>query len=259
MAAEAQPPLLPEAGDQLFRQIESLWLQPELARRAEAGRPLAPASVYAIQVVFNVDQDPEVRINEEVGGEMQVRAGRALKAGEEVRSDDITEIEFVQLSDRDPNAAHITAFLLANRWHITFDGRYNAEVIAGHLEAAGEFVRLAEHAVEQALLRGFVENAFEAAELLAKAEILALPDAQVLHGKRHGTVASRFNKWAQLGNTDPSYAQLCNELERLRPSARYLRGKFDLPEERARQMLATLKEMQLHAEAVAPTRRSMRP
>jgi transposase-like protein len=77
-------------------------------------------------------------------------------------------------------------------------------------------------------------------------------------GRAHGVVASQFNRWARLGNTDQRYAELRNELERLRAPARYLRGEFGLARERAEEMLATLKEMQKHADEVAPRRPGLR-
>jgi uncharacterized protein (UPF0332 family) len=143
---------------------------------------------------------------------------------------------------------------LSDGWVISWDGRYNASLIGSHLQAADEFVALAEHAIERGLLRGFVQNAFHAAELLAKAEILALSDEKLLKAKTHGAVAGRFNRWAQLGNTEPRYAKLRNKLEELRAAGPYLRGEFGLDGAQAQEMLATLKAMRSHAEEVAPRR-----
>lgn len=253
--ADSIPSLPVEAAQNMLDYLLSTFVQPDLARRVQAGRPLAPGTpVFAIQVVFNIERDPEVRLNEEVGGFMEARVTRAMTKGEVVMPADITEITRAELTDEDPDAAHITALLLADGWCISWDARYNASIIAAHVQAADEFVELAEYAVEKGRLRGFVENAFHAAELLAKAEILALPDAQLLNAKTHRTVAGRFNKWARLGNTELRFAQLRSELERLRAPARYLRGEFGLDETRAREMLATLKEMRTHAEEVAPRR-----
>jgi HEPN domain-containing protein len=252
---ETAPSLPPEAVQNLFDSLLSTFVQPEAVRRVQAGQPLPPNTpIFAIQVVFNVGRDPEVRLNEEVGGFMEARAARTMAKGEPVTSADISEITRVELTHADPDAAHITALCLADGWHISWDGRYNASVIAAHLQTADEFLELAEVAIEKGLLRAFAENAFEAAELLAKAEILALPDAQLLKSKKHGAVASRFNRWAQLGNTDLQYAQLRNQLERLRGSARYLRGDFGLDQAQAEEMLSTLQEMRRHADEVAPRR-----
>jgi HEPN domain-containing protein len=250
---ENAPPLPAEAGQNLFNSLLSVYVQPELVRRAEAGHPLPPGMpLLAIQAVFNVGGDTKVRLNEEVKSLAQMRAARPITKGQSVTTEDIAEITRIDLTDEDPDAAHITALQLGDGWHISWDGRYNASVIAAHIQAGAEFVELAEHAVENGLLRGFVENAFEAAELLAKAEVLALPDER--KSKTHGVVASQFNRWARIGNTDQRYAELRNELERLRAPARYLRGEFGLARERADEMLATLKEMQKHADEVAPRR-----
>lgn len=247
--------LPPEAVENLFSSLMSVFVQPELARRLEAGCPLAPGTqLVAIQVVFRVAQEPDVRFNSEVGGFMRARALRAMAEGEPATSADVSEITHVELTDTDGDAAHITAIQLADGWSISWDGRYNASHIAAHVDAASEFVELAEIALERGMLRGFAENAFEAAELLAKAEILSLPDAAVLKSKKHGTIAQRFNRWAHIGGTDQRFANLRNELERLRGPARYLRGEFGLDQARAKAMLATLKEMRGHVDEVAPRR-----
>lgn len=247
--------LSPEAAQNLFSSLMSIFVQPELVRRFEAGCPLAPGTqLIAIQVVFNTDREPEVRLNSEVGGFMRARALRSMGEGEPVTSADISEITHVELTDADADAAHITAIQLADGWSISWDGRYNASHIAAHLEAAGEFVELAETALQRGMLRGFAENAFEAAELLAKAEILCLPDEAVLKSKTHGTIAQKFNRRAKVGGTDQRFAKLRNELERLRGPARYLRGEFGLDQGRAEEMLATLIEMRGHVDEVAPRR-----
>lgn len=253
--AENPQSMPPEAAENLFSSLMSVFVQPELVRRFEGGCPLEPGTqLVAIQVVLNVGRDPEVRFNAEVGGFMRARALRAMAEGEPVTSADISEISHVELTDEDADAAHITAIWLADGWSISWDGRYNASHIARHLQAASEFVELAESALERGMLRGFAENAFEAAELLAKSVILSLPDAAVLTSKSHGTVARKFNRWAHVGGTDQRFAELRNELERFRGPARYLRGDFGLDEARAKQMLTTLKEMRDHASDVAPRR-----
>ena len=252
---ESSQLLPPEAVENLFSSLMSVFVQPELVRRFEAGCPLSPGTqLVAVQVVFNVDREPDVRFNSEVGGFMRARALRTMAEGEPVTSADISQITHVELTDADANAAHITAIQLADGWSISWDGRYNASHIAAHLEAAGEFVELAETALERGMLRGFAENAFEAAELLAKAETLSLPDVAVLKSKKHGTIAERFNRWAHVGGTDQRFAKLRNELERLRAPARYLRGEFGLDDARAKEMLATLKDMRDHVDELASRR-----
>jgi hypothetical protein len=243
----------PEAGVNLMQSLLSVFVEPDLARRLQAGRPLAPGTpLVAIQVVFNVRRDAEVRLNDEVRGVAHARARRDMVAGEEVMSDDIAELSRIELTDEDPDAAHITALLLGDGWHISWDGRYNASLIAAHLRAAKEFASLAEVAVENGQLRGFAENAYAAAELCSKAELLSLPDEQLLAAKTHGAVASRFNRWAHVAHADRRYATLLNELERLRGAARYLNADFRLTPDRARELLATLKELRSHVDAVSP-------
>lgn len=202
----------------------------------------------------NVDRSPEVRLNEEVRGQALARAKRAIRAGEVVYVDDIGGVERFELGDEDPNAAHVTLMARAGGWDVAFDGQYNAARVAEHLAAADEFLVLAEVALERQLPRAFAENAFAAAELLAKAELLPLPDEVLLRAKTHKTIASRLHEWAELGNIDARFARLLTDLERLRAAARYLRAPFSPEAGSAQAQLALLRDMRAHIAATAPSR-----
>lgn len=255
--SDADSPLPREADRNMLDWLLSEFVEPEIARRAQAGHPPAVGTRFlAIQVVFNVGREPEVRINEEVRSLVTAEAARAIRQGQSVTLDDVARVERVELTEEDPNAAHVTALYLGDSWHISWDGRYNADIIASHLAAAREFVELAEIAVDRRRLRAFAEIAFEAAELLAKAAVLTQPDERLLATKKHATVAAHFNQWARQGNVDRRYALLLNALSELRASARYLRGGFRLDAERAAEMLVTLQAMEQDLVATSPQRES---
>lgn len=138
-------------------------------------------------------------------------------------------------------------------WSLAFSGHYNFARSRRHVETAHEFLGLVETALKQGSLHGFAENAFAAAELLAKAELISLPDEALLRGT-HKTIIGAYNLWAKLGNAEPRFAHLLNELNRLRPAGRYVQGELELDGAAAETHLQTLRDMLAHVENVLPKR-----
>jgi hypothetical protein len=81
-----------------------LWFKPELDRRAADGRIRKGFAVWAVQVVLNLDAEPEVRINHEVKGAFIGRPKKKATVGQTMRLSDFTHIESMTLTDEDPNA-----------------------------------------------------------------------------------------------------------------------------------------------------------
>ncbi len=98
---------------------------------------------------------------------------------------------------------------------------------AAHLEAGLEFAELAEVALGAGMLRGFHENAFHAAEHLAKAELLSYAAAlpEIADSRTHGRLRGTYQLWAHLGNTDPKFARLLDDLDKCRAAFTYARGE----------------------------------
>ncbi len=108
--------------------------------------------------------------------------------------------------------------------------------------------------MEAAALHAFAENAFAATELLARAELLWLPDPRVYGAKTHRTPRNLYNQWANLGNTEQRFATLLNFLTELRNSARYGHSKFALSPGKATECMETIWDMRRHVEEVRPKR-----
>jgi hypothetical protein len=180
---------------------------------------------------------------------MQARATRPIAKGETVTIADVYDLSAYQLPEADRDAAHFTLLLHSKGWSLAFDGRYNRARVDEHVDAADEFVESARGALDRGALRAFVDSAYSAAELLAKAELLPLPDSTLLTGG-HGTIGSNYNLWARIGNTEQRFANLLNRLGELRGPGRYLRKDLSLAPAAARKMLATLDDMRAHADAV---------
>jgi len=241
------------------RQAFELWINPEIERRRQTGRLRDGFALYAAQVIMDMDTDsPTVRLNEEVKAVFRAQLKRAVQKGEVVWENDFDEIEDLELTDLDPNAAHLTIILRKGMWVLKFDFRYNAARIRETIETAREFLDCATFSLNKGNVRAFVENLFGAAELMAKGLLLMHPDRSILTGKSHKIIASKFNWWGKLGNTDPEYVKLLNHLSVLRRPARYLQKRLALKIEHAKVMLAVAEDMFQTLSGEAPKRISVR-
>lgn len=175
------------------------------------------------------------------------KEGVSIKLGDKISFNDVEDIESIRLPEKESDAAHITIVRTKKAWHITFDARYNKSKVHRHLEAAKEFIELAKVASEKKYWRGFLDNAFSAAELLAKGDLMLLP-AYKKYRDRHGTIQLGYSWWASLGNVPIHFKTTLDKLSGLRDRARYLKGEFVMNLELAKEILQTLQEMRKHLE-----------
>jgi hypothetical protein len=194
--------MLPEEGMQRFLdQVFELWINPELERRRADGTLADDFALQKAQIIFNIDQAPKVRINEEVKALAHLVVNRRIEKGEEIRHKDIEAISKVELTDEDPDAGHVTLIDFAGAWHLTFDFIYNRTKIREALAAAEEFISVAKFAASEQNFRAFVENAFASAELLSKAFLMRMPNKRILHAKSHDLIFTNLNQHAKLGGS----------------------------------------------------------
>ncbi len=245
-----------ESPDRTLQQVFDVWVAPEVERRRSAGQLPPNFQLWQAQIVFEVDAPVRVRLNDEVRSVMKVRATRAIAKGEAVGMNDFSEVVSIELTDNDPNAGHITLLFHQGIWYLAWDTRYNAQLIDTTIKVATEFMELARDNLTSSppRVRPFAENLFSAVELLAKAVLLALPDKKVLSGKTHGLIKSNFNQWSNLGNIDSDFANLLNELGRMRDPARYGLKPWELPVGEAQALLARAEKMQAEVTSRAPRR-----
>lgn len=242
-----------ESIEPFTQQAFELWINPEIERRREDGRLAPEDDVVKIQVIFNHKAPIEVRLNNEVKAQGQFRVNRAIAKGELVMAKDISEVVSILLTENDPNAGHITMIYLNEAWHVMFDFRRNGAHVARHIEAAQEFLTSATLSLDAGVLRPFTESMMAAAELMARA-LLMMHDHEVLNVRTHETIKAKFNRWGHLGNTDARYTKHLNRLGKLRSSARYLNGDFNLSADDARSMLDVAYEMLASVRERAPRR-----
>jgi len=231
-----------EFNDNFFKHIAELYIDPEIKKRQKAATLPDGFVLYAVQVILNHDAPIEVRLNDEVDARVIGNFSREVADGEEISLDDLENIVDVQLTDRDPNAGHVTLLVHKGKWVGRFDFRYNASKSRGHIGAAREFLDAARGSLQKGHLRAVVDNLFSATELMAKG-VLLLHDQTMLSGKSHGVVHARFNQWGHLGNIDRRYTALLNRLAALRGASRYLDKEFQLTVTEAENMVELAEEM----------------
>lgn len=238
--------------EELYRRasenILEVYVMPEIERRQKDGDLKAPVELFAAQVIFYPDRrEPEVRINSEVRAlaKMRLKPGVEKGLGDLVTEDELEGLEeLVLMEDEDPDCGHATLLRLNDRWMLAFDFVYNKGLARKHLAAASQFVEAVEFSLERESWSAFVDNLFSAAELSAKATLLALMSDARFRGKAtHKAVHRRYNRFVHLGNADPMYAEAFNKLSELRYPARYLERDFSVSEEEASNFLQTIRRM----------------
>lgn len=239
------------------------FILPEHQRRVVEGAWPEGESIVRFQVIFPEDCPPEIRLNNEVQGTVRAVAARKIEAGQDVMIDDLAGVVDYEPMPEEADIPHVTAFMHRDGWGVTFSFAQGHPSRHGWLELGREFVATAREALAGDRLGPFFENAFAAAETLAKAELLSSrPTVElVLNSKRHTAVSTNYHLWARLGNTEARFAKLLSRLTDLRGSARYLEARFDLQQAEAEEALAALAAMEQHVADVVNgvTREEDRP
>ena len=137
----------------------------------------------------------------------------------------------------------MSAFLLKNEWILAFDFRYNKDLAREHLRAAKEFYETAKLALSQDSIRPFIDNLFSAIELLAKSELLLMPDKDFYEKATHKGIQCRYNQHVNLGNAKVEYKSALNKLASLRNLARYLKSELRLGPNDEQEFLKTAMDM----------------
>jgi HEPN domain-containing protein len=181
-----------------------------------------------------------------------------LPIGHRFRVIDTSIIESVDLTDADQNAGHITVLFGIENFLITLDTRFNAGDAWRLAKKANSFLATAILALDHDHLDPAIDNAFSAAELVSKAELVAF-NRQVLSAKKHGFIRSEMNRLGKTGTISRRFVEAYNGLERARPSARYGEGRHRIIDERCREYIDDVHKTLRWFEARLPNRPNLKP
>lgn len=245
---ENQPdPSDEEARQRTLSQMIDLFVNPEIEKRRSAGKVAGPFELFGFQVIWTGGggSPPQVRLSSEVRliARMEGRLPQGAKVGDPFQPDEATTVDAIHLMDDEAGRfAHFSALRVAARWYYTFDFRYQQEAARRHLAAAEEFWAAADGAFGAKHTRAFIDNAYSAAELVTKIDLLLLSqigEGRLSHQHVHGATKKFFH-------LAPLHA-LVQRLYALRLGARYLVSEFNPDAEEVIEMHDALREWMEHA------------
>ena len=245
-----------EIGSNASKQFMDIFITPEVMRRQDIGELPRPLDLHATQILFHPDgKKPTVRINDEVKAiaKMKLKSGIQKDYGDSVYANEIEGLEELMLTDEDdPDSGHVTMLKFNGTWIMAFDFIYNKALAKKTIETAKEFIEAAEFSLSHEFWSAFTDNLFSAAELLAKATLLATwSDPEFREKTTHPAIHSRYNRFAHLGNVDSKHASIFNKLSKMRYPARYSKEEFSILESEARSLLDGIKSMLQEASRIA--------
>lgn len=245
-----------EMGEAIFTQIISIYVNPEIARRVEAGLMAAGTTLTKIQVILFDDGRNQVRLNEEVKATWKVKLKKGVRKekGDPIYDNEVEQFQPAELLDDDLDCAHVTMISVADRWQISFSFQYNQKTARAHLEAAEEFFASAKESMANGRFRPFVDNLFSSSELAVKALLLSLPMDGIKASRRHSNLHSNYNRLGHSGMVPEELTAAFNTLDKGRYPARYLDANFNLTAADAQKLLDAVRGIIDHAKArIIPT------
>jgi uncharacterized protein (UPF0332 family) len=233
-----------EAQKRAFDQILTLFVLPEIDRRRAEGVAIKPSDLFAAQVVFRAGEETIIRLNEEVSMRIKARwpGPRRSAIRAPVPLSEIEDVEQIESTANDTDAAHISIVKIKDGWVLAFDFRYNKKTIKNIAKAAVEFLNAAEDALARGNWRPVVANLFTAVELLAKTELLLLGtslDESKKHEYWKGKYDLIFGKNYPMSNDRGLYSKLFE----LRNDARYDMRAFTISKDEAKRLTSCAQEM----------------
>lgn len=217
VAANPDGQLDADAWQNLYDQMFDLYLEDALQEKG-----LDESELEKAQIVFvapfqdnqfeKEDRGVQVRINDEVEavGTIKLDTDREIEKGDPIYFDEIERIESMQVGDFGEDVGHVTFIRLPDgSMYMTFDFVYNKTYLEPVLDAADQFLEAAEYCREQELWRGFVENAFHAAERLMKHRV-------IMHGKPaydHRVIQSQYRIFARSDTIEEDLYTQYNQLK----------------------------------------------
>lgn len=230
---------LNELGDRFFE----MYIADEVEQPKADGR-LPPTftaeDLYAAQAIFNPEEPPVVRLNDEVKYRVVEHTLYGVDDRGHLNYADVTNRKQIELTGDDLNAGHGTLIRRSDGvWYFTVGLLKNSKRIRQYTDVAREFLASAEGAYTDKRWRAFVENLYTAVEQLAKALLLAHADTlELVRADNHSFPRAQFNIARRQDSSLMLYADTYNWLHKNRNRARYLATKpFTVDENHAKSML----------------------
>jgi hypothetical protein len=231
----------------LAEQILSLWVLPELQRR---GLPADRAQIQAALVVMHPHEGLRVLLNDEASVVFEVATTRPIRAGEAVTESDIGDVRRIRPDLITEDAAWALVVRVATALYVAFDFRRYRGTAKRLLALARQYLDTAYAAQSGGLAGPAIENAYAAAELAVKAQMLLyLAPAKLV--TRHDGRRDWITQWAAFGNAPPEHSSTLAQLGRLHPPARYGDSELEITSPDLAGILEAARQMVTHAEAAA--------
>lgn len=226
-----------EMMSRFFNQTIETFIKPEIENRRKKGKIDDGFELRGFQIIMNLGQASEVRLNKEIKIAADVKVNKSVKKGDLIRIKDVTGFHGFMLTKDDENAGHITGIIIDGSWILSFNFQRNTQIRQEILDTAEEFLKAAESSFKRAHYKAFHENLFSAMEAAVKATLIFLPDENLLSIKKHSPWKTKINLWNKQGNINADYVDLYNSLFKNRNKARYSHEPFIMKKRTARKML----------------------
>lgn len=224
-----------EFHDKVLEQMFELWVEPAISER---GLDLVRADKAA--VIMPPGTAVTVLLNDEAPLVARARAKRPIAAGEQVTSDDLEDVEDLTPHNVDPNAGWIVFAMVGTTSIVSFDFRRNLAAAAELLLLADQYLDVARDALSKASVGPALENAYAAAELAVRAQMLTIDDnPPAAHRPRQ----EWWEQWVAHGNSPAEHGPILSTLAAARPAGRYGEGLLTLPADQAAGMVDHVADM----------------
>lgn len=212
----------PDAANNFFNNILSMWINPEIERRKTAGELNNGFLLNKAQVIFTIDGSKVIRLNAEV--KANIRTNVRTFSDMSINLDD-TQESVVRLDriKEEEDFGHATLLKVRDLWVLAFNFTYGVKTSKQFYKLGKEFLEAAELSLTKKIIKATATNLYIATENLMKARIILYPDSIARSAKTHGSIAGRVNIHARDTKVVKSeYRNAFNFLQKLYSSgARY--------------------------------------
>ena len=196
-------------------------------------------------MIFFSDGKPYiVRLNEEVSAEVILKP--EVYSSSEGFWPSSSDVEYVKLNESEfLDCGHVTLILLKDVFQLSFDFQYNKRLCNDYLIVAKEFIATSKYALNQGFFTAFVDNAFSAIELLAKANLFLEANNNIKGKSTHKIIKAAFNNRFKnsLSDFEIERRQIFNILSDARVKARYLTGSINFAKDEFLSIFNTVEKM----------------